>query len=344
LENLGANRRITLIGPPDGFGRIPILPFLVICSYLTPEVIYTRLASVCTHFAGLIRDNEVPVSCLHISHPGTTELKLLTLRRKVSRCSTIYINKNLRKHHNTKFWNKLLGWLLYQLKDSVRRVDCQSEWFPEILKFVDKSTTLVSGNVLLTVKANFMSEYRGNLLENAILEIFRLDRDRKRKIINSFKIGNGLNHNWWLIKRLRLLDCTLVTETCLVDFRSPQELLDGKFERWDSLSIQIFDLTELHRMSITLPRLSELGSLTVLITREIFFASQERIDINSPGQNLQKLFKTIEETRFLRCLNINTVGFNKNDSIFQLLKGLIEKIPRRIQETFVDNRNTNRMS
>jgi hypothetical protein len=80
---------------PQNLDRVPLLPFLKICSYLDAETVFCTLSLVCQHFNIMLRDNKIPIFDVSLDRSKMPVIKLSTLVRRVTNINQITILREI---------------------------------------------------------------------------------------------------------------------------------------------------------------------------------------------------------------------------------------------------------
>ena len=134
-------RKIPLgwVYPQGDWSRIPLLPFLHICSFLDYRQIFWILPLVCQHFRIYLDQNQVPVESLTLNN--TTNLPLLVmLNRKISTCKALGVNMSMRMLH--VFWRDCLTTLITKFQKTLVRFECITSNEGPVIELLNGCTKL----------------------------------------------------------------------------------------------------------------------------------------------------------------------------------------------------------
>jgi hypothetical protein len=129
---------------PNGFGELPLLPFLEICKHLGARQVFGVLPAVCTNFYCMMQWNSIFMNQIQI-YPKTPISAILMMAKRVWGCQEISIQAPA--WNAEPFHEFVLGKLLSKVSSSVTHFSCTTRQQEFITNFINRSPKLVSVNI-----------------------------------------------------------------------------------------------------------------------------------------------------------------------------------------------------
>jgi hypothetical protein len=320
---------------PEGWDRIPLLPFLQICSHLSHQEVFGILTKVCQHFNLLIKHHQVPVD--HVSLVKNSSMAvLLMLLKRVTECKRLSISLTCREH--PALWLNTLEELLIKLQRSVKEFHCITNDQPLVTDFINGCRRLEKLNLSVhkqQLKWDWNLHTGNPTLKSLTLEEHGMPADSIEQIFMLFTDLQylDLQDEWPMIFQD---DKTILKPRILSRlkfFKGNDVPMSKTILQVEEITINVKLLHTIRRMSRIIPAMNNLQRIVIRVSSYIFERMMDPLSPHSYTSGSRRLFNAIAENPSVLELEVKKISERENhtrekfdDHIMRLMMRLPESV------------------